>query len=395
MINDGSCPVLNNMSGTTKVCFLVSSLLPLLLLAMTLLPATALAGGPQAYTAQAAGYDDLLLHRTGFARDANVVGGGPDAFVYIVDSTSDVSTPGTLRHALEADDAYWIRFAPAMAGNSILVAAPIKPKSYKTIDGRMGGLQPVRMRTSAMHGKMIIFDQKHQLIVMNVNFDDGYDLWKGDSEGSEAIHIYDSHHIWLHQNRFARFRDAAVEMDDPISDYVTLSYNLFEMQYQAVVLNARHADFHHNRCLNTGQRCPKVNAPSAGGASLYVYNNLIEYWRTEEVHSIEDPGQYLADSNVYRPRTKALRESGQCGGTGDTWKHAGNRTVGSADTGGCLESRRPHVELGVPSVTFPDFCEAHPEIPASIAIEVASDDLAVQLRSNARPQAYIVDDTCK
>jgi pectate lyase len=395
MINDRDCQALKITSEKTNVRFLVSSLLPLLLLAMMLLPTTALAGGPQPYTAQTAGYDDLLLHRTGFARDANVVGGGPAARVYIVDSTSDASTPGTLRHALEADEPFWIRFAPAMAGNSILVASPIRPKSYKTIDGRMGGLQPVRVRTSAMHGKMIIFDQKLQLIVMNVNFDDGYVLWKKDTEGSEAIHIYGSSHIWLHQNRFARFRDVAVEMDEPISDYVTLSYNLFEMQYQAVVLNSRHADFHHNRCLNTGERCPKVNSPSAGGASLYVYNNLIEYWRTEEVHSIEDPGQYLADSNVYRPRTDALRESGQCDGIEDTWKKPGNRTVGSADTGGCLESRRPHVELGVPSVTFPSFCVAYPEIPASVAIEVASDDLAVQLRNNARPQAYIVDNTCK
>jgi pectate lyase len=395
MINDRNCQAFKITSGTTKVRFLVSSLLPLLLLAMTLLPATALAGGRQSYTAQAAGYDDLLLHRTGFAKDANVVGGGPTARVYIVDSTSDASISGTLRHALEADEAFWIRFAPSMAGSSILVASPIRPKSHKTIDGRMGGLQPVRVRTSAMHGKMIIFDKRLQLIVMNVNFDDGYDLWKEDSEGSEAIHIYESSHIWLHQNRFARFRDTAVEMDDPISDYVTLSYNLFEMQYQAVVLNARHADFHHNRCLNTGQRCPKVNSPSAGGASLYVYNNLIEYWRTEEVHSIEDPGQYLADSNVYRPRTESLRWSGQCGGTKDTWKHDGNLTVGSADTGGCLESRRPHVELGVPGVTFPSFCVAHPELPASTAIEVASDNLAVQLRNNARPQAYIVDNTCK
>lgn len=372
-----------------KVRVLVSSLL----LAMALLPATALAGGPQPYTAQVAGYDDLLLHRTGFARDANVVGAGSAAQVYIVDSTSNLSTPGTLRHALEADEPFWIRFAPAMAGNSIVIDTPIRPQSQKTIDGRMGGLQPVRVRTSAMI-KAIILDEISQFIVMNVNFDDGYDLWKSDAEGSEAIHVYGSSHIWLHQNRFARFPDVAVEMDEPISDYVTLSYNLFEMLNQAVVLNARHADFHHNRCLNTGQRCPKVNAPSAGGASLYVYNNLIEYWQKDTVHSIEDPGQYLADSNVYRPRTDDLRHSGQCGGTADTWKKIGNGTVGSAD-GGCLESRRSHVELGLGSVTFPDFCVASPEIPASVAMEVASDNLAVQLRNNARPQAYIVDNTCK
>jgi len=373
--------------------------LPLLLLAMVALPATALAGGPQPYTAQVAGYDDLLLHRTGFAKDADVVGAGPTARVYIVDSTSDASTPGTLRDALEAAEPFWIRFAPAMAGNSIVVNTPIYPMSYKTIDGRMGGLQPVRVKTSANGTgpvKAIIFDTKTQLIVMNVNFDDGYDGWKSDAEGSEAIHIYGSDHIWLHQNRFARFRDTAVEMDDPISNNVTLSYNLFEMQFQAVVLNARRADFHHNRCLNTGQRCPKVNAPSDGGASLYVYNNLIEYWQKANVHHIEDPGQYLADSNVYRPRTDALRQSGQCGGMADPWKTTENLKIGLADTGGCLESRRPHVELGVEEVTFLGFsCTANPKIPVSVVMEVASDDLAVQLRNNARPQAYIVDDTCK
>ena len=329
------------------------------------LPAPPLVGGPQNYTAQVAGYDDLLVHRTGFAKDADVVGAGPTARVYIVDSTSDATTPGTLRHALESPEPFWIRFAPAMAGTSIVVDSSINSMSYKTIDGRMGGLQPVRVRTGATDTKTvkaIIFDGITQIIVMNVNFDDGYDGWKSDTEGSEAIHIYGSNHIWLHQNRFARFRDTAVEMDEPISNNVTLSYNLFEMQFQAVVLNARRADFHHNRCLNTGQRCPKVNSPSDGGASLYVYNNLIEYWQRENVHHIEDPGEYLADSNVYRSRTDALRQSGQCGGMADTWKRDANLTIGLADSGGCLESRRPHVELGVANVTFKDLsCMANPK----------------------------------
>jgi hypothetical protein len=362
-------------------------------------PATTLAGGVQPYTARSQGYDDLLAHRTGFALEANVIGAGPDASVYIVDKTTDDGTHGTLRHALQSPEKYWIRFAPALAGQTITVTSSITVQSHKTIDGRMNYAPPVRIKTNASSThtvKALVFEEETQLIVMNVNFDDGYEGWKEDAEGSEAIHIADSTHIWLHQNRFARFRDTVVEMDYPLSDWVTMSYNLFERQYQAVVLSSKHADFHHNRCLNSGARCPKVIGPDGGGTNIYAYNNLIEFWSRATIQNLSAPGDYLAVENIYNPRTKTLRDNGACGGGSDVWKSSENLMVGEVKGNGCLKIREPHVERGVAPVTFfSSSCTSSPPIPASVDLEPASDALADSLRDTARPQAYVVDNTCR
>ncbi len=383
--------------------------------ATLLQPATTLAGGVQSYTARSQGHDDLLAHRTGFALDANVIGAGPDARVYIVDKTADDGTAGTLRDALESTEKYWIRFAPALAGQSITVKSSISVKSHKTIDGRMNYAQPVRIKTNATstHSVLaLVFSNQTQLIVMNINFDDGYDGWKNDSERSEAIHIFNSTHIWLHQNRFARFRDTVVETDikeNPsdtnikLSNWITMSYNLFERQYQAVVLGAMNADFHHNRCLNSGARCPKVIGPDGGGTNVYIYNNLIEFWQRPTIHDLGVRGNYLAVRNVYNPRTEALRANGDCGGSSDDWDLAGNLKVGdSPENVSCLEIREPHVEGNVANVAFfpssmsppPPSCTASPPIPASVNLQTASDALAASLRNNARPQAFVVDNRC-
>lgn len=358
----------------------------------------ALVDGEQSYTAHSQGYDDLLMHRTGFALDANVVGAGPNAPVYIVDKTSDDGSVGTLRNALESPQAYWIRFAPALSGQTITVKSSITVQSNKTLDGRVDYAPPVRIKTNADTGhkvQALVFAGKTQFIVMNVNFDDGYDLWKEDAEGSEAIHISGSDHIWLHQNRFARFRDVAVEMDPPLSDMVTMTYNLFERQYQAVIVNANRADFHHNHCLNSGERCPKVEGPEGGGANLYVYNNLIEFWRGDSIHRINQPGQYLAFKNVYNPRTDALRQSGACGGTSDTWDRPDNLLVGTTVDGACLENRQPYVQHAAPVEFLDSSCVATPPLPISVNIEPTSDALADSLRNNARPQGYVVDGSCR
>ena len=358
---------------------------------------TAALGGAQSYTARSQGYDDLLAHRTGFALDGNVVGAGADALVYIVDKTTDDGSVGTLRHALESTPPYWIRFAPALAGQSITVTSSINVKSYKTLDGRMNYAQPVRIKTNSDSHvvKALVFDGKTQFIVMNVNFDDGYDGWKEDAEGSEAIHITDSDRIWLHQNRFARFRDVAVEMDLPLSDFVTMTYNLFERQYQAVVIRSKKADFHHNRCLNSGSRCPRMGGPEDGGGNLYAYNNLIEFWRENSIHFAAAQGEFLAVQNVYNPRTDALRLAGACGGTSDTWDTDTDLKVGKADPDACIDQRQTHVEGSAPSVNFLTSCVATPPIPTSVNLEPASNALANALRNNARPQAYVVDNACR
>jgi pectate lyase len=354
-------------------------------------------GGAQSYTAYSQKYDDLLVHRTGFALDGNVVGAGANALVYVVDKTTDDGSVGTLRHALESTQPYWIRFAPALAGQSITVTSSIAVQSNKTIDGRLNYAQPVRIKTNSDSHvvKALVFDGKTQLIVMNVNFDDGYDGWKQDAEGSEAIHITDSNRIWLHQNRFARFRDVAVEMDLPISDLVTMTYNLFERQYQAVVIRSERADFHHNRCLNSGSRCPRMGGPDDGGGNLYAYNNLIEFWREDSIHFAAKLGKFLAAENVYNPRTDTLRLAGACGGTSDIWMSTENLKVGKADVGACIENQGPYVQPTGTSVTFFSSCSATPPIPMSVNLEPASDALAAALRNNARPQAYVVDNSCR
>lgn len=358
-------------------------------------------GGAQTYTAHSQGYDDLLVHRTGFALDANVVGAGPNALVYIVDKTSDDgSVVGTLRHALESPQPYWIRFAPALSGQTIKVTSSIAVQSHKTLDGRLDYAPPVRIKTNADEGhkvQALVFAGKTEFIVMNINFDDGYDLWKEDAEGSEAIHISGSTRVWLHQNRFARFRDVAVEMDPPLNDLVTMTYNLFERQFQAVIVNSQRADFHHNHCLNTGARCPKVEGPpDVGGANLYAYNNLIEFWEDDSIHRINAPGQFLAFRNIYNPRTDALRQSGACGGTTDTWKKPFNLTVGTTVDGACLENRAPYIDHSVAVVDFLDTsCVANPPLPVSVNVEPTSDALADSLRNNARPQGYVVDGSCR
>jgi hypothetical protein len=184
-------------------------------------------------------------------------------------------------------------------------------------------------------------------------------------------------------------------MDLPLSDLVTMTYNLFERQFQAVVIRSDRADFHHNRCLNSGARCPRMGGPDNGGGNLYAYNNLIEFWQEDSIHFAAKFGQFLAVENVYNPRTDTLRQAGACGGPSDTWKKTANLVVGKTDVGACLEHRQPYVQSGAPSVNFYTSCVASPPIPASVNLETASDALANALRNNARPQAYVVDNACR
>jgi pectate lyase len=78
--------------------------------------------------------DLLLAQRNGFAQ---AVTGGDAGSTYVVTSTADTSTPGTLRHALTRPVPVWIVFDKSLGPNiTITLGSKLKPSANKTVDGR-------------------------------------------------------------------------------------------------------------------------------------------------------------------------------------------------------------------------------------------------------------------
>ena len=78
--------------------------------------------------------DLLLAQRTGFAQG---VTGGDSGATYVVTSTADTNTPGTLRYGLTRNVPLWIVFDKSLGPNiTIALASKLKPLANKTVDGR-------------------------------------------------------------------------------------------------------------------------------------------------------------------------------------------------------------------------------------------------------------------
>ena len=78
--------------------------------------------------------DLLLAQRNGFAQ---AVTGGDAGLTYVVTSTADTSTPGTLRYGLTRKEPLWIVFDKALGPNvTITLTTKLKPTANKTVDGR-------------------------------------------------------------------------------------------------------------------------------------------------------------------------------------------------------------------------------------------------------------------
>jgi pectate lyase len=78
--------------------------------------------------------DLLLAQRTGFAQ---AVTGGDAGDTYVVTSTADTNTPGTLRYGLTRTVPLWIVFDKSLGPDvTIQLTSKLKPTANKTVDGR-------------------------------------------------------------------------------------------------------------------------------------------------------------------------------------------------------------------------------------------------------------------
>lgn len=171
-----------------------------------------------------------------------------------------------------------------------------------------------------------------QVVIWGLTFDgrQSKKCWPADSEGSDAIHVVASRHLWFHHNTFRRWADGAIDIKSGStgSDYVTASWNRFEEVYQAHLWQVEHASFHHNHCVLVGRRCPKSVTEDASKRSfVHAYDNVIERWHTAEIVFAKDPGAVaLVESNAFVASSDVP----------DAWKRTRSTVAGGEESGGCL-----------------------------------------------------------
>lgn len=237
--------------------------------------------------ANSASYLDILAEREGFGHDSI---GGRDGPLFMVTSLAD-SGPGTLREALELENR-WIRFASNMVG-TIRVSSTMYMKDRQTIDGR--GATVRIMGNGKNLGPLRIYNCR-DVILINLNFDDGFSDWERDSEGADGITVSGTKNLWIHRCRFSRWSDGGLDLTGKRSENVSITRCTFEKLWQACALHAHKATVAHNRFTYCGGRAPKAIT-----GFVHSYNNLVERWKNASIQGSSHKGQLLSEHNVFRP----------------------------------------------------------------------------------------------
>jgi pectate lyase len=231
---------------------------------------------------------DILAERIGWGNQASGGNIGPDVEV----TTGADSGAGSLRAACEQEGPAFITFAQPF---DIRLERPIRIKSNKTLDGRMDGATPVRLRGVDTLTTSFDFVGASNIIMVSLNIDHGWANWGTDTEGADGIRIQDSGDLWFHHMRFAQIRDGAIDMKGGVKR-VTVSYCKIEKIYQAMNWNGDLLTFAYNRVDNVGARAIQVIKGRAHSA-----NNYISKWKKASIQNVKDGGRLFSERSLWLP----------------------------------------------------------------------------------------------
>lgn len=242
---------------------------------------------------------DILAERLGWGNQATGGNMGPDVTV----TTAADSGAGSLRAACEAEGPAFITFAQAF---DIKLSKPIRPKSNKTVDGRLDSATPVRIR--GIDTTVTSFDLlgASNMIMVSLNIDHGWANWGSDSEGADGVRIQDSGDLWFHHMRFAQIRDGAIDMKGGVKR-VTVSYCKVEKIYQAMNWDGDLLTFAYNRVDQVGARAIQVLTGRAHSA-----NNYISKWKLASIQNAKYGGRLFSERSLWLPggyNTVNMRDS--------------------------------------------------------------------------------------
>jgi cysteine-rich repeat protein len=255
---------------------------------------------------------EILNDIPGYAQETI---GGKNGELYTVTSLEDQGI-GTLRDAVERDEALWIVFDDDLNG-VIRLESKLSVQSYKTIDARGHDitLQAVRDEmfdhpSQGWHNTGVTLgDQGDQstevrdVVFLNLSFDGQWPDRNRSGDGGDALHIHNNvHHVWVHQCTFYHWIDGAIDLrtDDDFNlrpHHITITNNHFFDIDQALVVEADKVTFARNYCDQVNSNCLKT----IDEASAHMVNNVIHDWSQREIIYANSDSQLLVDHNIFKP----------------------------------------------------------------------------------------------
>ncbi|GAD47425.1 hypothetical protein NT2_01_01930 [Caenibius tardaugens NBRC 16725] len=231
---------------------------------------------------------DARIYRamTGFAAQGGTTGGlGRTRFVVTrADDPQGKGAPGTLRDAAAraaAAGGGWIAFAPALAGKTITLTAPLRLGSNITVDG--GCAAP--MVTGQFRGSLVYLAGSRNVVMTRLSLQHAGPGTQGDcitvSHGADRI--------WLAYMRLRQCHDGLIDVTrdgNPGAMRVTISNNQFLDHDKAMLIvggpvgpscalssNPVQVTVYRNMFLRTGQRHPRVS----GDAFVDLAQNVVAF----------------------------------------------------------------------------------------------------------------------
>lgn len=216
----------------------------------------------------------------GFGRNAT---GGAGGTVYTVTNRNN-SGAGSLRTALESNNAYIINFAVT---GTITLSSDINVKSNKTVDG--DGVY-IRIRPFGFR-----INNQQNIIIRNLHFDSDHQNHGGTGD---AISIStDAKDIWIDHCSFEDYYDGLVDITIR-SDNVTVSWCYFRAHDKTMLIGANdshtsdigklNVTIHHNFFDGTNQRHPRSRF-----GRIHVLNNYFKDLGSYAVASCADAKTHI------------------------------------------------------------------------------------------------------
>ncbi len=240
-------------------------------------------------------YENLLDHRSGFAKD--VTGGAGGKLITI----SAIGEEGfkRLKIAVAGDKPKWIRFSPGMKG-SILIDGKFMIGSNTTIDGRDADITFEGVNDA----DEIYIDNKKNVIIHNITFYRIGHVW--DKGGALSL-VNGADMIWIDHVTFSKNSDESLSMgtwhnkSGKTAGRITVSFCLFDQTPKAILAGwgpdqgeGIRLTVHHTSFTNLVSRIPLLRH-----GWVHFYNNCIldAGWSAIEIH---EDAQALVENNYLR-----------------------------------------------------------------------------------------------
>ena len=250
-------------------------------------------------TAQTEPYEDLLDHRSGFARN---VTGGAGGTVVTITAVGDAGF-NQLKSALAGDEPKWIRFSPGLTG-TILINNYLGIGSNKTIDGRGAD---ITLKGKNTRDRVYIWGDTN-VIIHNIRF---FEIGVGDDNG-QALGLADGADlVWIDHVTFEHNGDESVSIGgyDPEYKYgynsrVTLSYCHWYNTVKCILVGNSKIDGEgfkltvHHCFFQGGPDVGVSRIPLLRHAKVHFYNNYVldVGWQAAAIH---EDGEALLEYNIY------------------------------------------------------------------------------------------------